>query len=95
MTTLSQFERYHGDNPHIYEGLKALAIRAKNAGFKAMGINRLHEILRWDLELAAKSDPQGDNYNLNNNYRPFYARLLMQQEPDLRGFFRTRHMEAA
>lgn len=32
----------------------------------------------------------GDEYKLNNDYRAFYARLLMANEPELAGFFETR-----
>lgn len=90
MTTKEQFEVYHRDNPQVYDGLKRLAIKALMAGFQRMGINRLHEILRWETDIAAMSDPEGVLFKLNNNYRPFYARLLMQREPELAGFFTTR-----
>lgn len=37
-----------------------------------------------------KLQTQGDEYRLNNVYTAFYARLLMDNEPELQGFFETR-----
>jgi hypothetical protein len=39
-------------------------------------------------------EASGDDWRLNNNYRPYYARLLMQQEPQLQGFFALRTAKA-
>ena len=35
------------------------------------------------------NDPASE-FKLNNNYRSFYSRLLMEQEPELAGYFETR-----
>jgi len=44
-------------------------------------------VLRW--ERAMKTTDQTE-WKLNNNYTSRYARLIMEQEPDLEGFFVTR-----
>lgn len=84
------FWAYHDENPAVYEALKQFALEAKRAGRERMSINMLHERLRWYTTVEAK----GDAWKVNNNYRPFYARLLMEREPELAGFFETRKAKA-
>lgn len=86
----SEFEAYHAANPHVYEKIREFALAAKAAGRSRFGINMLHERVRWYTKVEAL----GDQWKLNNNYRPYYSRLLMKQEPDLAGFFETRTAKA-
>ena len=46
--------------------------------------------VRWVLAMRTNSV----DYKINNNYAPFYSRLIMEQEPDLRGMFRLRRSVA-
>jgi hypothetical protein len=84
------FLRYHAENPQVYEALKHFALEAKAAGRERMGINAVHERVRWYTSVEA----QHDSFKVNNSWRPFYARLLMQHVPELAGFFETRRAEA-
>jgi hypothetical protein len=45
----------------------------------------LIERVRWELGLG-----DGDPIRLNNNFAPFYARLLMERDPALAGAFNLR-----
>jgi hypothetical protein len=36
----------------------------------------------------------GDDFKLNNNYHSRYARLIMEREPGLDGFFETRGLRS-
>lgn len=81
-----RFEHFHETNPHVYQELVMLARRAKRTGASKIGIGQLFEILRWRHMLST----HGDLYLLNNNYRAFYSRLIMDHEPDLTGFFDIR-----
>ena len=82
----AQFEEFHIENPHVYRELRKLALDMKTRGVEQYGIKSLIEVLRWHRVMTT-SDPK---YKINNNWAPFYARLLMEQEPALRGFFETR-----
>lgn len=84
--TPAKFAEYHAANPQVYAVLKLFALQAKRAGRKRMSINLLHERVRWHTTV----DTVGDGFKVNNNYRPYYARLLMEREPELRDFFETR-----
>ena len=87
MTTLYQheFNAYHKRNPSVYAKLHTLAMRLKKVGAKKYGIKALFEILRFNALL--QSDKK---FELNNNLAPYYARLLMKNDPSLDGFFKIR-----
>lgn len=90
----SAFELFHKENPHVYVMLVELARKVKAAGRSTYGIASLFEQLRWHFEFET-SDPNMKNFKLNQNYRSRYARLIMQQEADLKDFFNTRQLLAA
>jgi hypothetical protein len=50
-------------------------------------------VLRWEWQ-GATTDPNAE-WKLNNNYRSRFARLIMDNEPDLAGVFETRELKAA
>jgi hypothetical protein len=81
------FEDFHRNNPEVYVELVALARRWKERGFKKCGIGMLWEVLRWQRLMR---DVHDGLFKLNNSYRSRYARLIMDTEPDLAGFFNVR-----
>ena len=83
-----QFVAFHRENPQVYTALRELALDLNDQGHGKWSINGLFEVLRWRHAMMV-SDPHSD-FKLNNNYRAFYARLLMAQEPVLDGFFELR-----
>jgi hypothetical protein len=85
-----RFQRFHEANPQVYDELLKLALRARRAGARRIGVKMLFEVLRWRHTLRT----QGDDFKLNNNYHSRYARLLMQ-EPELRGCFETRTLTSS
>lgn len=85
------FHAFHAANPHVYWELVLLARQARRRGVRRIGIGMLFEVLRWRVALRTG----GDEFKLNNNYRSYYARLIMLNEPDLVGVFETRQLHAA
>lgn len=81
-----EFLDFHRSNPQVYEGLRRLALQLKRRGRRQYGIKSLIEALRWHQAMET-TDP---DYKLNNNWSSFYARLLMESEPELDGFFELR-----
>jgi hypothetical protein len=80
------FELFDRDNPIIYELLVAGAYEAVGEGHKAFGIAFIFERIRWKLPI----ETYGEEFKLNNNFRSRYVRKIEENEPGLRGFFRTR-----
>jgi hypothetical protein len=81
---------FHQQNPQVYTELVRLARQAKDHGKEKMGIGMLWEVMRWNIFITT-TDPNS-NFKLNNNYRSRYARMIMQNEWDLTGFFETRKL---
>jgi hypothetical protein len=90
-TIEADFWEFHHRNPIVYNGLVRLARKwRERRGTEKLGIGMLFEVLRWDLAIST----EGDAFKLNNNYRSYYARLIMTREPDLEGVFETRRLNA-
>lgn len=86
-TLAERFADFHAKSPQVYSTLVALARQwVRATGRRRVGVKALFERARWELALNT-SDP---DFKLNNSYAPFYARLIMAQEPDLLGLFETR-----
>jgi len=88
-----EFERFHRENPAVYRTLVRLARAYKARMGRAPGIGMLWEVMRWEIALETRRHPE--SFRFNNNYRSRYARLIMEQEPDLADAFETRRLRAA
>jgi hypothetical protein len=89
-TLEDRFREFHEENPHVYEEIVRLCRKAKERGRQRWGIGGVFEVLRWSWLKTT-----GEEFKLNNNHRAFYARLVMEREPDLAGFFQLREHTAA
>lgn len=85
-TIEGKFAHFHRLNPHVYSRLRQLALDLKGRGRNKYGIAGLFEVLRWEHAMTTTDD----DFKLNNNYRAYYARLLMANEPELDDFFAIR-----
>lgn len=84
------FDKYDAENPEIWVYFRKFAFRAKNEkGFKNYSANGIFELIRWHT-----SGTGNDGFKVNNNYRPDYARKMMDMYPDFEGFFRLRVIKA-
>jgi hypothetical protein len=77
---------FHRNNPNVLLELRRLALELLDAGHRHHSIKGLFEVLRYNRKVKTTGKP----YKLNNNHTAFYARLLMENEPRLVGFFHTR-----
>ncbi len=87
MAIKDDFEIYHAKHPEVYSHLVVLARQWHNATGKKIGIATLYERLRWEYGIQGK-DQHG--FKLNNNYRAYYARLIMESHTDLANIFDLR-----
>ncbi len=87
LTLEQRFCAFHQANPQVYARVRDLALASGRRG-RRFGIKALFEILRW--QYAMQTDDPTSDYKLNNSYTSFYARLLMEREPELHDYFETR-----
>jgi hypothetical protein len=86
-STFENFKAFHKKNPYVYTKLREMAIDWKNAGHTKVGIKMLFEVLRWQHGLKRLDT---EEFALNNNYAPHYARLLIAENSELEGLFELR-----
>ena len=84
-----KFEVYDKENPVVYELFVKFAKEAKSSGRKTFSANAIFERIRWFVDV----ETSGDSFKVNNNYRPYYARKMMQEFLEFEGFFRTRELQ--
>ena len=88
MSLQARFEQFHRDNPGVYRLLVKLTRDLRNRGHLTVSIKMVYEVARWEHYMTT-TDPQ---FKLNNSFTSRYARLLMEQEADLKGIFDTRRL---
>tara|TARA_R110002110_G_scaffold404410_1_gene622664 strand:+ start:973 stop:1278 length:306 start_codon:yes stop_codon:yes gene_type:complete len=85
-----QWQQCKAKNPDLLLQLARLARKLKVSGHSRYSMDGLFHILRWETRVTT-----GDlGLKVNNNHTAFAARDLMDQFPDLEGFFKTREQKA-
>ena len=82
-----EFMTFHLANPRVYELLVYFARQAKASKRDTYSIDAVYQRVRWHVDIETRST---DGWKLNDHHRAYYSRLIMEQENDLAGFFRTR-----
>ena len=73
-------------NPRLLPHLARIALELKHRGHQRYSVDGVFHIARWET-----GESTGDlNLKINNNYSAFAARDLMEQYPQLEGFFQLR-----
>jgi hypothetical protein len=88
-----QFKEFHEANPEVFVALEDMAQTLISRGRKKIGISLLIEVLRWNYYM--KTDDPNSDFKINNNYRSFYARLLIESHPEWAEVFELRHLRSA
>ena len=87
----AKFNTFHADNPHVWVLFKRFAREAYNSGRDHYSARAIFHRIRWHISIETKSD---DDFKINNNHSPFYARMLAAEECRFEFFFRNRAAEA-
>jgi hypothetical protein len=84
--------RFHEKHPEVYADLRSRARTVLARGWRQYAMRALWEVMRWHFQFVR--DPEAD-WKLNDHFPSRYARLLMAENADLRGFFELRTLRAA
>ena len=87
---MEKFKAFHVANPNVYDRLVTLTRQLHDRGRVHYGIASLFEVVRWHMIIETTDE----DFKLNNNYKPFYARLIMKEYPEFEEFFFIRKSEA-
>ena len=88
LTPAERFEQFHQRNPQVYSALVSMTAELVNRGRRKIGIKMLFEVLRWNYYMET-DDPNSD-FKINNNYAPYYARLIIADHPEWENVFELR-----
>jgi len=83
-----QAQAFHRAHPRVWRLFQRFTLDRISRGFEHYSVNAIFERIRWETDQAPGASEQ--QFKLNNNYRPFYARGFMLKYPEHDGFFRTR-----
>lgn len=83
------FWAFHEQHPEFYRSFDHFAGQLLRAGRTYGSAYLICERIRWDTIL---SGADVDGFKINNNHRPYYARLWMQENPQHPEFFHTREI---
>jgi hypothetical protein len=90
LTIQEQFEDFDARHPDVKYEIARRAKRLRSVGWKHYGIHAIWEAMRYDRALHGT----GDEYKLNDHFTSRYARLVMREWDELRGFFELRVLKA-
>ena len=82
------FDEFHRLNPQVADILEDMADELISRGRNRVGIKMLMEVLRWNYQM--KTDDPNSDFKINNNYAPYYARLLIERNPTWADVFELR-----
>lgn len=89
-TPQERFEHFHQENPKVYEVLVSYARQIRARGFRRYSIKTIWAVMRWHYDTGTRGPEE--HFKLDDRYYSRYARKIMEQEQDLKGFFNTREL---
>lgn len=90
-----RFEIFHRANPAVYAELVTLARKVRSGGRSHYSITALAQALRWHRDLVTSDTTKAIPFKIDNDYLSRYARLISEQELDLKDFFEFRQLREA
>ena len=83
---VKRFLEWHSANPQVYAEFKKLTFSMAGTGRERYSARTIMEAMRWHYDLATT----GDVFEINGDFVPIYARLLIYDYPQYRDFFELR-----
>jgi len=85
-----RFWAIHLVNPRIYKRIDDQCWSMLAQGRIRYGVDAFFNTIRWDSGLSMNGE---DEFKMNDHYRPYYARLWLQNNPEHWGFFELRRVK--
>lgn len=86
------FFKFHKEHPEVWRLFRRFTFDRISLGFKHYSSYAIFERIRWETDQVPTEGK--DEFKMNNNFRPFYARAFMKKYPEHEGFFRVRHQKS-
>jgi len=82
----AKWESFHHENPQVWQEFEQRALEMIQAGRKHYSARAILEVARWSIHLQTNDQ----EFKINNNHIPYYAKLFREVHPNHAEFFRTR-----
>lgn len=86
---LGKFVAYDEDNPHVYEWFTRFTNTAIGRGHTRLSAWLIMNRVRWETTIETVS---AEGFKISNHHFAYYARMFMYENPQYKGFFRTKTM---
>ena len=80
---------WHRSNPQVYELFKEFTFQAIRRGHRRLSAWLVVNRIRWETAV----ETSGGDFKISNDFIAYYARLFMDENPEFRGFFRTKPLK--
>lgn len=84
----AKFERYHKENPEIWDQFKEATFALIKVGRKHFSADAILHSIRFNTVLRG-----GTDFKINNNYSSMYSRLFTANFPEHKDFFEHRKLK--
>ena len=88
--TIDEFNKYHEENPKVYEYFEKFTFKVINAKRKYFSARAIYERIRWETQV----EDNNFMFKMSDHPLPFYSRLFEKNHPEYKGFFRKHRCEA-
>jgi alpha-acetolactate decarboxylase len=85
-----RFWEFHKENPHVYALFNRFAMDVVASKRERFAVSPIIERIRWYTAIETRNDA----FKINNNFRAYYARLWMRNNPEYENLFSTRELTA-
>lgn len=85
----AKFERYHAENPEIWEEFKRVTFELIKAGRKHYSADGILHAIRFNTAIRG-----GKDFKINNNYSSMYSRMFTANFPEHKDFFEQRILKS-
>lgn len=92
MTIQERFDKFHRDNPEVYELFKRFSWELVRSGRLRYSADAIIHRIRWHYAVNVDYQKNGD-FKMNNNFSSRYARKLIAESPSFDEFFETRELK--
>jgi len=83
-----KFEKYHRENPEIWEAFKELTFQLIKAGRKHYSADGILHAIRFNTAIRGSNERK-----IDNNYSSYYSRLFTGNFPEHKDFFEQRKLK--
>jgi len=89
-TTSDRFHRFHEANPAVYNAIVSMSKQVRSKGLKKWSVRSAFHVLRY----VSVNVDAGNDYKINDNFSPFYSRMIQARVPELSEFFVNKKSQA-